>query len=230
MYMPTFATWISLASIVMLTACGAAVSPRSDGGGASDVQGASCELPGGGRCPAGTVCPAGDGCNTCQCPVGGGVAGCTLIGCVRDAGPGPGACNSRTPCSDDQECVYTVGACGVDGRCSPLTDCAQNEMFCGCDGSSFRGCRNRPTRPAASMSPCTGTADGGALANCDLLGAPALCEIEPGPCPAGLVRTVVGTCFGECVPPSRCAPFACTRGACPDRFRCDSSANRCVAN
>lgn len=140
------------------------------------------------------------------------------------------ACNARTTCPADRECVYPVGACGVDGRCSPISDCAEIAQFCGCDGSTFRGCQSRPTRPAMSEGACPGVADAGAGAcagaglnaqgacvfaggssapvaccsgyNCDAR--TALCESLPPTCEGGSVPTVVGACWGPCVPRALC--------------------------
>ncbi|MBL8684994.1 MAG: hypothetical protein JNK05_37810 [Myxococcales bacterium] len=142
-------------------------------------------------------------------------------------------CNERTSCLATQECIYTVGACGVDGRCAPISDCAATADFCGCDGSSFRACPGRPTRPAASETRCTGSVDGGVADsgfacvgarlnaagacerpsgaapvecctgyNCDQ--SSALCERLPPVCPSGFVPSIVGACYGPCVPSASC--------------------------
>lgn len=144
-------------------------------------------------------------------------------------GPPPVGCNPMRTCSPDQECVYPVGACGVDGRCSPITDCAATASFCGCDGTTFRGCPNRPTQPAAGVGSCSGSSDAGVSCagarlnangacvdsagatapvtccsgyNCNQM--TAACESLPPTCPAGFVPSVVGACWGPCVPRELC--------------------------
>lgn len=144
-------------------------------------------------------------------------------------GPPPVGCNPMRACPPDQECVYPVGACGVDGRCSTLTDCAAVATFCGCDGTTFPGCQNRPTQPAAGAGACSGVADAGvacagarlnangACVNSDGSGAPvtccsgyncnqsaALCNSVPPTCAVGFVPSVVGACWGPCVPRELC--------------------------
>lgn len=141
-------------------------------------------------------------------------------------------CDESNRCPNDQECVYPVGACGVQGVCSFITDCAAIADFCGCDGQTFRDCPNRPTRPAAAANACAGggVADAGvnacggsrldASGRCVLAdgsAAPvecctgyqcdqsaAACESIPPECPAGYAVSVVGACWGPCVPRANC--------------------------
>lgn len=220
-----------LASLcAMISACGNAVSPQGDGAvmradatAESSVDSAAgCLLPNGATCPFGQSCPAGDGCNTCFCMPGQMFAGCTLIGCLR-------SCNERSPCAANEECVYPVSGCGMDGACSPITDCAATASFCGCDGNTFQSCPNRPTSPSARPGACltpvmdAGVACAGAALNaqgaCVFVtgtrasveccrgyncSGNAVCAMVPPTCAAGTVPTVVGGCWGPCVPRELC--------------------------
>ncbi|MFO0626096.1 MAG: hypothetical protein U0325_10805 [Polyangiales bacterium] len=211
-----------------------------------------CPLPGGRMCPRGQTCPQGDGCNSCACGADGTLA-CTGLACVDAGAPG---CNRAEDCASGEECVFAVGACGAPGRCAALTDCAEIAQFCGCDGRSFAGCPGRPTRPAERSGPCAtdaGTAEdvrcagaaigrgGGYCAgpddgplpvtcclgwNCD--SRQALCDRIPPTCAPGWTATVVGACYGPCVPAANCAPMRCLGGAgCPAGWRCDDT-DTCV--
>ncbi|MFO0562509.1 MAG: hypothetical protein U0269_31115 [Polyangiales bacterium] len=216
-----------------LTGCGNAVSPQGDGGSMSEAGSdaandtgnpvtVGCGLPGGGTCPRGVSCPAGDGCNTCMCVPGEMFARCTQTVCGS-------SCNASNPCTGARECVYPVNACGVDGVCSGITDCAAITSFCGCDGTTFQGCPGRPTRPSAREGAClspvmdAGLSCGdaaltaqGACAYSNGVGAPveccrgydcsgrAVCAMVAPTCPVGLVASVVGGCWGPCVPRDRC--------------------------
>lgn len=209
-----------------LGACGSAVSPQGDGGrdaNSSDAS-AGCMLFNGGFCPVGQRCPAGDGCNVCSCSAGGMLA-CTLRACV-DAGTST-SCRSGAECANGQECVFATPSCGVMGECMAITPCSRPELFCSCEGETYSACRaDRPTRYAGACSgvvdagvSCAGArlnangacVDGAGAAapvaccsgyNCDEM--TAACESLPPTCPPGTVVSVVGACWGPCVPRELC--------------------------
>jgi hypothetical protein len=221
------------------------VVPTLDGGG--------CVLLNGGRCALGATCPAGDGCNVCLCTAQGTM--CTTRGCMPpDAGPS--GCRSRADCPSSQDCHFAAPGCGVMGTCASPRDCARVESYCGCDGTTFQDCPGGATQPFRAPGECPAVRDGGtpdrcagaSIARdgrscagpadnplplsccrwvCDL--AVASCESLPPRCPSGEVNTVVGGCWGPCVPPSACMPFSCRDGnTCPASFRCNTADRRCV--
>lgn len=214
-------------AFVFLEACGNAVSPQSDGG--RDAMGgdasAGCRLRNGEFCPVGQTCPAGDGCNECSCLAEGNLA-CTLLACI-DAGTPTISCRSGAECADGQECVFSTSSCGGLGECMEVPPCARPETFCSCEGVTYLACiANRPTRHAGA---CEGVVDAGVSCagarlnangacvdstgaaapvtccsgyNCDQR--TAACDALPPACPPGTVISVVGLCWGPCVPRERC--------------------------
>ncbi len=138
----------------------------SDTGPATDAP-ATCTLPGGGTCRRGETCRHPDGCNTCTCYDGSGLASCTLIGCIDAGSPGDvprtdggpredvpagRVCRSRTDCSAGEDCAFPTSGCVDVGYCTLPTPCFRPETWCGCDGADVVGCY--PTRPVRGVGSC----------------------------------------------------------------------------
>jgi hypothetical protein len=146
----------------------------------------------------------------------------------------PRTCNPTMRCRATEECIYPVAACGANGVCREQTDCAATQEFCGCDGVTYRACPAAPTRPTRAVGACTSMTDGGTVdAGGSCVGArldaaagrctnasgtvlapecctgwncsgTAVCEIVPPVCMPGWVASVVGSCWGPCVPAANC--------------------------
>jgi hypothetical protein len=115
--------------------------------GVSVVRDGECDDGGGGdgcvyqgqRYAAGDSFPASDGCNSCGCNEGGGVA-CTLIAC-----PDEPICGTRgaASCADDEYCDFPASAmCGdtdAPGVCRPRPEACtrQYQPVCGCDDQTY---------------------------------------------------------------------------------------------
>ncbi len=119
-----FATAARVAiSLAALAGCGATVAP---GDGAVGADGsvdatlpdgaAACRLPNGSLCAVGQTCPAGDGCNTCACSAGGGLA-CTERACVDAGACGPMDARGEGACDLFLGVVWTGTACNPVSGC-----------------------------------------------------------------------------------------------------------------
>jgi eight-cysteine-cluster-containing protein len=64
--------------------------------------------------------------------------------------------------------------------------------------------------------------------NCDTR--QVLCEIAVTECPAGLVHSVSGVCYGPCVDPRVCAPIDCMTQDCPSGWSCMWGSGMCAPN
>lgn len=139
----------------------------------------------------------------------------------------PLACGTRgaAPCPEGEVCIFPEGSCGADdsgGTCTvPPEVCSDLAMpVCGCDRVTYE-------------NPCSATAAGASIAregaceqvSCDRRDI--ACRRAEPVCPEGQTASVVGTCYGDCVPIEMCA---CTEAeACPhpDRYTCHLFAMRC---
>ncbi len=175
-----------------------------------------CVLATGGTCEVGHVCDAGP-CNACECMPDG---SCRWAGCMADASsdaPVPAGCRSSTDCRAPEQCHFAVAGCGVPGVCGIDPECDAPVPYCGCDGMTIEACPGAAPRTWASPGPCESP-----LVLCDPTRV--ACAIDPPECPPGEVSSVVGACWGACVPISRCELILCgdAYDNCPVGMTCPS--------
>ena len=156
-----------------------------------------CALGDGTVCPFGTSCPAGDGCNTCACMRGTGLA-CTELACTH-------TCTSNAMCAPGESCSGTPG-CSTPWTCqSGLTCTATVSTWCDCAGNTFTTPSGCPGRPINHTGPCeTPIFDAG------------MCSMNGANC-----RTGRDCCSGYCM--SRGAPFDVCAIPPPGMFGCGSA-------
>jgi hypothetical protein len=154
-------------------------------------------------------------------PRDGGAAG--AAGGAAGTGGASGAGGGR-PCLDTACAGQCVGdSCGGAWTCDTQVACSQVATgYCGCDGKSFIG-----SSCAQRAYYFVGTCEGGV--SCDT--SKVLCKRAEPLCPAGQVVSVVGTCYGPCVPVAYCS---CAPGIqCPAPSTCvvapnDHASSRCA--
>lgn len=117
-------------------------------------------------------------------------------------------------CASDAECVLVNDCCHCTAApLDAIPDCDLPECFAlVCDSTLGQ------IQPTAECR--VGTCQLGQV-SCDLN--QVQCDIpEPPACEGGLVRAVVGACYGPCVPPSMCEglPFECDAATCGDGYAC----------
>jgi hypothetical protein len=122
---------------------------------------------------------------------------------VGDAGEGdgPAPCSSSNPCEVGLTC--SGQSCGGTWECIAHFDellehaCAEEVVqFCGCDGVTFEASVTCPDRPWSHVGAC----DDGVSCTKEMVE----CTKPPPECPAGQEPSVVGTCWGPCVPLANC--------------------------
>jgi hypothetical protein len=117
-------------------------------------------------------------------------------------------------CASDAECVLVNDCCHCTAApLDAIPDCDLPECFAlVCDSTLGQ------IQPTAECR--VGTCQLGQV-SCDLN--QVQCDIpEPPACEGGLVRAVVGGCYGPCVPPSMCEalPFECDAATCGEGYAC----------
>ncbi|HWA70721.1 MAG TPA: hypothetical protein VG937_00230 [Polyangiaceae bacterium] len=133
---------------------------------------------------------------------GAGDAGADDAG-AGDAGADDGmpTCSSANPCEVGLTCSGQT--CGDAWHCVSHFDevlehpCADDPVkFCGCDGVTFEASVTCPDRPWSHVGAC----DDGVSCTKDMIE----CSDPQPDCPAGQEPSVVGTCWGPCVPLASC--------------------------
>lgn len=137
---------------------------------------------------------------------------------------------------DDGGAPCPTGGCfdiGVSEVCETTADCGLEDTCCRCaaylllDGPPGHSCDEECDVTACeaigvvepSCSEYFSFGSGGCMPAFDCNHDHASCKIDPLPCPDGERRTVVGDCWGECIPLTSCIDVGdCS--ACPDGFAC----------
>ena len=114
---------------------------------------------------------------------------------------GPSVCSATMFCADRSACVGE--ACDLPWECVVhFDDTLRHECFpekipfCGCNGVTFHAPSNCPDRPYDHVGACD---DG---SNCDP--EDVRCSATVPSCPQGQYASVVGGCYGPCVPITSC--------------------------
>ncbi|MEI8254681.1 MAG: hypothetical protein WCJ30_03325 [Deltaproteobacteria bacterium] len=132
-------------------------------------------------------------------------------------------CRSNADCTaPNTECEFAPGCAAPNGECRPVQFCGVPNPFCGCDGMTYLSCG--PNQPFIAPGACPVVGDAGTATDCDP--AHAACAMPTPVCPDGAVPSVVGGCWGPCVPFPTCAPIPCDPTApsrCPACTACDPS-------
>lgn len=173
----------------------------------------------------------------------------------------PRVCRSNADCAEGQMCMGTAGCDTVWMCQDFVGDCTPDrQQYCGCDGRTFESgglpcvgrqyahegpCESPPTdagTPSCTaawidhMGNCRGPVDQAypaeccaGVANCDQH--QARCDAPPPACPPGRAPSIVGGCWGPCVPFEYCAPIACDpispRTNCPQGTVCSITSRTC---
>jgi hypothetical protein len=218
-----------------------------------------CLVVNGGRWMRGMSCPAGDGRNTFSCYGPGPYATCTTIGCVPPGQCRSNSdCTGGSRCNfNSAGCGVRFGTCGPVRDCAEITEyCGcDGTTFRDCPGgiTSQQYTSTGPCAPstdggtspdAGSSMLCAGahtSRDGGACLgpadnplpleccswNCNLNNA--TCDSLLPLCEAGLVPSVVNSCWGPCVPARACSPIPCeSTMACPPSWVCNAKTRTCA--
>jgi Kazal-type serine protease inhibitor-like protein len=189
---------------------------------------------------AGTAVSGNSGCETLSCPSD---MQCQLVQvtCVRAPCPpqpqcvavaGSAAlCGTRgaAACPASEYCRFPAGGhCGANdggGSCTekPAVCTDQLSAVCGCDSQTYGNeCMAAMAGVGIDHSGACGSP---ALNDCDPR--KILCRQAPPKCAGGTVPSVLGSCYGGCVPVESCgcsAPEACPL---PDEYTCHMSAGHC---
>jgi hypothetical protein len=186
------------------------------------------------------ICGRADATGICQprpteCPPGEPLCGCdgvlyasecaaNLSGVSADpdgvcAAP-TDSCDATTPCAAGGECVGD--SCGLETwSCNYDRDCTDAPaVYCGCDGVAFSDSESCPSRPYAYRGDCGSPAP----ASCDTR--TVACRRLPPMCRDGEAPSVIGTCYGPCVPISACT--CATSDDCPTASTGCDPGGRCA--
>lgn len=152
-----------------------------------------------------------------------------------DTGPPGRSCGGfgGGRCAAGEFCNYAIedicGAADATGVCTPIPSACTRELnpVCGCDGMDYSNpcLAHMAGTSVASRGMCM-SSGGGAVCT-----APVLCDALPPMCPDGQVPSIMGGCWGPCVPITSC--YCDARTECPpaprgsEPYTCDRATMRC---
>jgi hypothetical protein len=113
-------------------------------------------------------------------------------------------------CEQDSDCVLINNCCECNAR-------PASEPVPPCEGNCFQ-----PTCDALSLGGITVACRSGVceFANVQCSEGPPACDSPMPGCPEGTRISIVGDCWGPCVPPRLCEGEPCTEGSCGDGWMC----------
>ncbi len=160
--------------------------------------------------------------------------------CATSDGGAPDAgariCGGLTgaPCDEGEFCNFegdpsgvACGAADGTGVCEAIPQACTFEYnpVCGCDDNTYgNACAAHAAGVSvASKGECA--PQGGASVSCDPRAV--LCRRGTPKCAGGQVPSVVGSCYGDCVPVEQCACSEAAACPLPDEYTCHLSAGHC---